>query len=465
MYALGEVLLAESVDKIIRMEAFLDDVMGYASEDDINIIKYYQSIIKLIKIDLIDPAEELKLHHGKDTTREILIPCVNKCLRVFLRIKKLHILLGYVPSIQARTEIYTFAKSLLKEIPSIKDKKLELSIVLSDIYNYEEINIGKTLNEAGVVGQTIPEDRVILELPKLEKDNPLMWAILVHEIGHMLDNNYLKVTEQIFTDINLPSKQLRVLKNWTKEIVSDMISLRIMGPSYLMSFMFFNLLLGDVETYSTTHPSAKYRISLMESKLKDYEFGTEDINDILKLVEEIQTFEYNLDTNYCPECGNELKQNIPKKLTKKFNTIVDKVINKIDDINLNQFTTENNHRSEILSSFFKDRIPISSSRKVDDGELRKLCKSFKKNQDNIYDLLKRFEEKPNLISEIINAGWIHKTKYAFPVFVKLFFENDDDFDKKYEAYRKFLNQNDNLLLKSIEIADIHSLFEIGRGLP
>ncbi len=464
MYALGEVLLAESIEKIIRMEAFLDDVMGHASEDDVNIIKYYQNIIELIKKDLIDPAEELKLHHGKDITREILTPCVNKCLAVFLRIRKLHILLGYVPSIQARTEIYTFAKSLLKELPSIKDKKLELSIVLSDIYNYEEINIGKTLNEAGVVGQAIPEDLVILELPKVEKDNPLMWAILVHEIGHMLDNNYLKVTEQIFIDINLPSNQLRVLKNWTKEIVSDMISLRIMGPSYLMSFMFFNLLLGDLETYSTTHPSAKYRILLMESKLKDYEFGTEEVNDILKLVDDIQTFEYNLDTDYCPECATKLKQNVSKNSIKKFDTLGAKVITKIEEINLNQFTSDNNRHSELLSNYFKDRIPINSSRKLDDDELRKLCKSFKKDRDNIYDLLKRFEEKPNLISEIINAGWIHKTKYAFPVFIKLFFENDGDFDKKYKAYRKFLSQNDNLLLKSIEIADIHSLFEIGRGL-
>jgi hypothetical protein len=47
----------------------------------------------------------------------------------------------------------------------------------------------------------------------------------------------------------------------------------------------------------------------------------------------------------------------------------------------------------------------------------------------------------------------------------LFLEDDDKtFEQKYAEYRDFLNKKDNLLLKSIEIADIHSLFELGRTL-
>jgi len=51
-----------------------------------------------------------------------------------------------------------------------------------------------------------------------------------------------------------------------------------------------------------------------------------------------------------------------------------------------------------------------------------------------------------------------------PEVINLFFENDDDFKIQYAKYYKILNKNDNVLSKSIEIADIHSLFEMGRNL-
>ncbi len=48
------------------------------------------------------------------------------------------------------------------------------------------------------------------------------------------------------------------------------------------------------------------------------------------------------------------------------------------------------------------------------------------------------------------------------------FENNDKgnntFNEKYENYKNFLIQNDELLLKSLEISDMHLLFESGRSL-
>lgn len=97
--------------------------------------------------------------------------------------------------------------------------------------------------------------------------------------------------------------------------------------------------------------------------------------------------------------------------------------------------------------------------------MKELHDSFIPNQDNIYTLLEKFEEKLNIISEIISAGWINKIENILPKFFELFLENEEGhFEDTYSEYRDFLNKKDNLLLKSIEIADIHSIFEEGKNL-
>ncbi len=243
MYLLRELILAETIEKIIRMEAFLDDVLSQASEDDINIIKLYQNVNTSIKNQLIDTAKIFKQFHEKDINNLVLEGCLDLCINSFDRVKILHAILGYLPNMQAKEETYILIKSLLKEIPPL-EPKLEPSIVLSDVYNYETINISQSLTKWGI--PRVDEDRVILELPKIEKENPLMWTILIHEIGHILDDKYLKITEETFNDIHFTGNQLEILKKWIKEIVADLISLRIIGPAYMMSFMFFNLLSGNL---------------------------------------------------------------------------------------------------------------------------------------------------------------------------------------------------------------------------
>lgn len=141
--------------------------------------------------------------------------------------------------------------------------------------------------------------------------------------------------------------------------------------------------------------------------------------------------------------------------------------------NLEKYTKNQYDRSVSLSKSLKANIPINSSRTLDDNELIRLCESFKlrklyrpfkKNDDNIYSLLSKFEEKPNVASVIITAGWIYKFKNTLPEFINIFFKGDGDFDKNYNNYRKILNRNDSTLLKSIETAYIQSLFEVGEKL-
>lgn len=466
MYSLVEVLLAESIEKTIRIENFLNSVKEQASTDDINIIRKYENVIKSIQNELNLPSDCLKYYHGKDMPDEALQFNINRCNNIFLRINNLHHLLDYIPNLQCRTETYTLLHYLVKSADFLGNKTVEPYVYLSFNYNYAETNIGQALKEGGVIESDFDDNQIILDIPKIEKDNPLMWTILAHEMGHVFDHNYLKVTDTIFKGIKLPSNQLDILKKWTKEIVADIISIRTMGPAYLLSSIFFNLCLYDLDNFSSTHPSVKYRISTMKSLLiGKFEMG--NINDIISLFDEIQTFDGSPIPESCEACGQELSQtkfeNI-EGLIKILNVNVENA-KKVIEPKIKEFTElQYNHSIDLSKNLMAD-IPINSSRKLDDNNLKELHDAFIPNQDNIYTLLEKFEEKSNIISEIISAGWINKMEHVLPKFFELFFDDDDKtFEQKYAEYRNFLNKQDNLLLKSIEIADIHSLFESGRTL-
>ncbi len=472
MYVLEELLLADSLEKIIRMEVYLNDVVLQASDDEIKIVEFYKNVLKTIKYQLENSVDLLKTYHGGKINEEISTTCIKNCLNVSFAIRIFHDeFLLYLPSLKTRTETYTFLKNLLQEIIEIKT---EPAIVLTDIYNYEERNISQSLKEKGIIKGEIQE-QIIIGLPKTEKDNPLMWTILVHEIGHALAENYLNISNRIIkegiTDKKIDYSHQTILINWIKEIISDLLSIRVMGPSYVFSFILYNLLISDLDEFSITHPSPKDRISIMMSILEKKGFDLIHIKNLYDIICQRQRQTKNLISvaDFCPECGKKIDP-IPdiEKIKEEFCQLVEFSIDIINEIDIREFTPDEAVSGNKLAQNLNIFIPISSSKKMNDNDLKKLYSSFNKETDDIYTLLENFEEKPNSVSNIINAGWLHKINNSYSKFIILFFENNDEtnntFDKKFENYKKSLIQNDELLLKSLEIADMHLLFESGRSL-
>jgi len=193
MYNWEELLLTDSLEKIIRMEFYLDAVDLHASEDEIKIVEFYKNTLQTIKNQLEESANWLKKYHDGKINEEISKLCSDNCLNVSISIWVLHDeFLQYLPSLNTRVETYTFLKNLLQQTFVFDSEDITPAIVLiDDFYNYQERNISQALREKGIVKGEI-EEQIIIGLPKIEKDNPLMWAILVHEIGHVLIKKYLK---------------------------------------------------------------------------------------------------------------------------------------------------------------------------------------------------------------------------------------------------------------------------------
>lgn len=66
--------------------------------------------------------------------------------------------------------------------------------------------------------------------------------------------------------------------------------------------------------------------------------------------------------------------------------------------------------------------------------------------------------------EIINAGWLHKTQVVYPEAFDLFFRKAGSVLDKIDDFDSRLQATDKVLLKSIEVAQIHKMFGRTQGM-
>jgi len=247
-----------------------------------------------------------------------------------------------------------------------------------------------------------------------------------------------------------------------------------MGQSYLYSYIFNNLLNDNLNEFSKSHPSPSYRISIMMSIMEEKGFELDWIKELYHIMCQRQLPSLNPGDALCPLCETMIASSSDiGEIKKDFCLSINISRDLSEVIKIEDYTPNKLNDCEKLVYNLENSIPISSSRKTDDKELKAVFernKSARLNNEKIdvYALLEQFEDKPNSVSDIINAGWLHKVDNSYSEFIRLFFENNDDdnntFDKKYDNYKKFLYKSNELLLKSLEISDMHSLLEYGRNL-
>ena len=115
-------------------------------------------------------------------------------------------------------------------------------------------------------------DRPSVSLPKIERDNPLYWANLVHECGHIDEEGVagLLAGGDLIPAALEPDKR-EVLESWTEEFYCDLFAVKVLGPAYLASFAANSLIASgqDGGDYgSTSHPPDIVRLCLMQRQLE-----------------------------------------------------------------------------------------------------------------------------------------------------------------------------------------------------
>jgi len=476
---LERILVFETLEKIFRLQAFLYKASVSAAEADIKVIAIYNSAVNEVLKSIEVVIKKLHDKYGALDEYE-RFSCMRRISNVFNSVDDLHSQLRFIYGEWTVPETYIFVSRLFKSVLKEDD---HVSIVLSDSYMFEEVDLSRYL-EWRLNYYSIPaelgEIRPTLLLPKIEYTNPLNWAILIHEMGHTLT----KPLERIFSDdeitkISSTAQGIKTLESWTEEIWCDLIALKLLGPSYLASYITFAVLLassGGIEDSSPTHPADRFRISIMRHYLDKMDVRMELQSDFFKY-ENICDFFDDLFEERCQFERDNIVTNVPppSQFPVNYQKFRDFIIERIDDLTHDsvQDVEIDSTRVRTLTKRLSDGILIGSSSEDQDTEtlLSSLAeiKSIQQDTNTIQgkraridhlleNLFAGVEEKPCSISEIVNAGWQYKCENLYTKMIKLFFIESESLSYCYDALRNEISWLDDKLKKSIEISYIHNLF-------
>lgn len=268
-----------------------------------------------------------------------------------------------------------------------------------------------------------------------------------------------------------------MLKNWTEEVWCDLIASKLLGPSYIASYITFSLLLassGNIEGSSPSHPADRFRISIMKTFLEKTNVKLQLQSDMTE-INNITDFYDNLFEERCSFDRETYKQELsPRSLFPiNYQKFRDFLIQKIDTLTHEDIPhlELNKEKIRILTNRLSEGILIGSCRENRDDEallkkveeLDKIMESHKdthrEDVNSLFNqLVEGVEEKPNHIGEIINTGWKYKCEQFYPKMMKLLFIENNDINNCYEIFQNEMTSLDDKLKKSIEISYIHNLF-------
>jgi hypothetical protein len=216
--------------------------------------------------------------------------------------RKLHSHLCFIPAPWPRPEVDLFVRRILeaagyKAVP-FSSTSAPWQLLLTGEYNFSDILIHEysfldplymTKNSERDPLSDISRLRGILTIPAVEKENPLSWPNLVHELSHSLGKNHGLVEKarclpgvKKFQDKDqLIYNQLR--EHWVPEIVADLIATDMLGIGYYVSFVTFATYWVQKSVWipEATHPPVEARRHYIFQRLDGLRKITADFEKML----------------------------------------------------------------------------------------------------------------------------------------------------------------------------------------
>lgn len=458
----------EILEKISRIKRFLLSEPNVSQQKSIEVtgifLKALDSILNYLTQFITRLSADSKLGEWER------VSIMRRLSDIFKSIDELHAQLQFIYGTWVRPETYTFINNVLEFIPTDRSYK-KVNVVLSNRYSFEESDFSSylkyVLRETGV-SVDIQSKSPTVFLPKIERDNPLNWAILAHECGH-IDHigieNILKQLGSISAKADTSTR--KVLERWAEEIYCDLFATKILGPAYLASFSMFAFVsagAGGSEMAHATHPADIVRIWVIQEILQKDNLKVAIQESKLNGANDMASFFCNILEERIKSDRNYIKFTLKQPQSPLvLQELVDVICDQIDHvISLNRkLTLKDFTRTDGLSKRLAKGIIIGSYKNPE--SIKAIKESFSiETADNqkLNDAKEAVQEARTLLWEIINAGWLYKIESIYPEAFDIFFSsNDKTLKEKLSGWGEKLESMDRLLLKSIESSEIQRLME------
>jgi hypothetical protein len=334
-------------------------------------------------------------------------------------------------------------------------KYSNVSIVLTNSYSayeYRFEDILKKINIEQEERDQLKQGGNVLCQAFADKDNALAWAVLAHEFGHSLNDEH-SISQSIFPGEGWDAQMIG-------ETVADFVAAHVLGPASLLPILFIEMMQPQLkvpDTRSAGHPPTPLRVQLVRDYLSGLGVETDDFE------KEFQVYEY--DYNWKVERVEKGKREGLQKRTSEIEQLLksksEEIASKVNKLGLLQFNRTNADRAREAARELQTTAdwgqPIASRRARSDTELYEALDALKCGEttiDRAYEVLAGFDELPVPSAEILTAGWI----YRLSSFEAKLMETFPGAGKKpsLEVYSDYVKNTDRRLLKSLELAAVHT---------
>lgn len=484
----------ELVERLARLRRYLRQEEELGERPHRDVIRVFLGGVEGLLRSLDPYADLLASRQPLDAYERMSF--ARRVTTLFSLFVELHAQLSHLRGTWARPESQLFIENV-RHLLAAGRLPEGIPVVLHNEYSFEQDDLAsglKSLFLGNGVSLQLPLERPTVFLPKAEHENPLYWANLAHECGH-IDRTGI---EQLISDPTLfPAQATELeratLKRWAEELYCDLFALKVLGPAYLVAFLAFTLLESDLfagEYGSSTHPPDIVRICMMQRVLENrglhiplqgeladfrdiarlYYFACESRSRTLRRQYQKQGESGFLSACVPPQHYAEMSGPI---LTQCVDNIIDRIDQAVQ--NEHELKSEDFARIERLAGRLADGILIGSY--PDEIAVAKCLAEIWTNseppeagsanyQGDVKPSKEAFERLKGVIQEvrttpweIINAGWLHKIQVIHSEAFGVFFAGDGSLLKKIDQFDDRLRASDDVLLKSIEVAQIHKAFE------
>jgi len=463
-------LLGQAVEKLIRLRQVLARKRIFVGAGSKKLES--ASVIDPLLTAVEEQAERLSINSSRiaaflcetaldEAQRTALAAIIQKVIDVLL---SLHEVLILLPRETADPQVFLLLQDCFKEewqpTPVMMTNELtSYEYRIDDVL--DQLDLGqRALEEWRRLLKGFTRGGSVLAQAFVDRDNPLAWAVLAHEYGHALDEKK-GISRQIVYGDQVVEKKVadRDPKvKWTAEIFADFVVARVLGPASQIPILLLEMSrpsLVRVRDEARSHPPTTVRLGLVREYMKERNVSTDDFEDVF----ELYSFDYARKLAELGEKEQSARKEV-ENMVEKLRSNVQAVATQVDSLKISPFGNQQLDHARELQKKLQSDLPISSlpqsaDRQVILAKLNSLVES-KAAPEQVYEVLAEFNEIPATSSEILTAGWLYKLA-SFEERLKESFPKAGPLHKAdLNRYGRYLDRTDELLLRSIELAAVHT---------
>jgi hypothetical protein len=470
-FTLHNLLIAEVFDAIARLDAYLHDVESSAQPRSGIPLNLFRDVVhKVLYPSLEEPLRLIKhtTASGKTLDPSEIQAIVNLAGSTFIGLAGVHRFLKYLRSPEPPSELFALLREIQQTFPDPAIRENNPDVLLSEIFNYGEIDLHAALEwklrEVKIFTAVPGKETIVIVLPYTQVNNPLMWTIISHEVGHFAEKRYslgrTVLAKILKCDISAVPESTEL--DWVEEFISDLVAIRSLGPAYLLSFISLTISQSSLGSPSLTHPSDLGRVKILFDDLTRNCLSSvvPSFQALVSKSVDLYNEKFRFNQRYLADkdMGPSAIHGTP------IQDVIAMINQELDDRKMTRLGVDSLRSAENLAAQLAQGQPISAFQprraklKEDLAQLDKHIadKDQVRAKDLFCQMRKELVETPCTCTEIINAGYLHKYTTVLPAILERLTESSlEDYAREY---RTTLIEFDRQLKVSLQTVEIHKLF-------